>query len=272
MFELQPPQDDGLLKRSVGQWSANKHYFLRRYIDIFKTGMSKQKWDGLHYIDLFAGAGLEQIRNGPLEWGSPLIAAQSPLPFDRMHICELDSKCFNTLRERLQRFPQPNEPQMIHGNANLKVGEIVNELPRGSLSLAFLDPTGLHLHFETLRQLAVRRVDLVIFFPDHLDAMRNWDIYLEKPNSNLDRVLGTDEWKLIEKKYPSDRWAEQLRVLYQKQIRSLGYTQFEYERITQSGGRDLYILLFCSKHEQGGKFWRRIASKKPDGQKTFEFD
>lgn len=101
MFELQPPQDDGLLKRTVGQWSANKHYFLRRYIDIFKTGMSKQKWDGLHYIDLFAGAGLEQIRNGPLEWGSPLIAAQSPSPFDRMHFCELDSKCFTALRERL---------------------------------------------------------------------------------------------------------------------------------------------------------------------------
>ena len=119
MFELQPPQDDGLFKRKVGQWSANKHYFLRRYIDIFKTGMGKQKWDELHYIDLFAGAGLEQIRNGPLEWGSPIIAAQSPSPFDRMYFCEMNSKCFEALGKRLQIYSQPNEPQIICGDANL---------------------------------------------------------------------------------------------------------------------------------------------------------
>jgi len=81
MFELPQPQNDGLYTPIVGKQSSDKHYFLMRYIDIFTTAMTG-KWKGLHYIDLFAGAGIEKLRGSEeLQWGSPMIAANAPKPF-----------------------------------------------------------------------------------------------------------------------------------------------------------------------------------------------
>ena len=82
-FELPPPEDDGLPTASVKSWSRDKHHFLRRYIDAFTTSMKDKRWGGLHYIDLFAGPGIERLEDGSLEWGSPLIAATI-----RSSICE----------------------------------------------------------------------------------------------------------------------------------------------------------------------------------------
>ncbi|MGB7157717.1 MAG: three-Cys-motif partner protein TcmP [Tepidisphaeraceae bacterium] len=192
MFELPAPANDGLFTPKVGAWSADKHHFLRRYIDAFTTAMKAKGWGGLHYIDLFASAGIEEVEGNGLDWGSPLIAAQAPNPFARLHLCELKKKPFEALQTRIERFPQPSQPQLLNGDANLKIAEVVTALPSNALSLAFLDPHGLHLRFETLRALSARRVDLIIFFPDHLDALRNWEnVYQGKPDSNLDRVLGT---------------------------------------------------------------------------------
>ena len=96
MFELLPPKDDGLFTPTVGKQSSDKHYFLMRYIDIFTTAM-KGKWKGLHYIDLFAGAGIEKLRGSEeLHWGSPMIAAKAPKPFDRLHLCELNLQKYQT--------------------------------------------------------------------------------------------------------------------------------------------------------------------------------
>lgn len=273
MFELDPPVDDGSFIPEVGQWSADKHYFLQRYIDVFTTGMKARSWRGLHYIDIFASAGIERLRDdGSLQWGSPLLAAQAPNPFSRLHLCELNKRRFTALSRRVEKYPQPSAPQLINDDANIAVESIVRELPQGSLSLAFLDPTGLHLHFETLRSLATRQVDLVIFFPDHLDALRNWHaIYRDKPDSNLSKVLGTTLWQARLESHPQSRWAELLRTIYEEQIATLGYESFEHERITLTNGRHLYILLFCSKHHRGGDFWKKIARKKPDGQETFGF-
>ena len=96
MFELPPPKDDGLYIPTVGRQSRDKHFFLRKYVDIFTTSM-KGKWKGLHYIDLFAGAGIERLRGSPdLAWGSPMIAAYAPKPCDKLHLCDL---CIHRLAE-----------------------------------------------------------------------------------------------------------------------------------------------------------------------------
>ena len=272
MFELLPPKNDGLLIPSVKEHSRDKHYYLMRYIDVFTTSM-KGKW-ALHYIDLFAGAGIEQLEaSGELDWGSPMIATQAPKSFDGLHICEIVDKKYEALKERVIRI-QP-DAQVLHGDANDKIHDVVKQIPlRRTLSLAFLDPYGLHLDFETLRILAGRKADLIIFFPDHIDALRNWESnYLDNPNSNLDRCLGTgSNWRSIIDKAPRHRLAEVLRKLYVDQLRTLGYTEFEYQRIESKKGHPLYCLIFCSRHKLGVKFWREIARKDPHGQKTFRFD
>ncbi len=58
MSRLPQPEDDGLIVPTVGPQSIEKHYFLERYINAFTTSM-KGKWS-LHFIDLFAGSGIER--------------------------------------------------------------------------------------------------------------------------------------------------------------------------------------------------------------------
>ena len=271
MLDLPPPSDDGLLIPDVGEWSRDKHYFLMRYIDAFTNSMKEKGWDGLHYIDIFAGAGIEKLKmSKKLDWGSPLIAAQAKFPFSRLHLCELDDHKHRVLKARIDEF-RPDS-QVLLGDANEKIHEIIREIPDGALSLAFLDPYGLHLNFETLEILANKRADLIIFFPDHLDALRNWKYnYRDNPNSNLDRVLGTGtDWREKIENIPEDRHAEALKEIYVSQLKTLGYSEFEYERILMKG-HPLYLLIFCSNHKVGAKIWRGISGKKADGQRTFDF-
>ncbi len=192
-------------------------------------------------------------------------------PFNKLHFCEKNKKKFNALKHRIEKIR--SDSQILHGDANNKISEIVKEIPPSSLSLAFLDPYGLHLDFETLGELSKIRADMIIFFPDHLDALRNWEHnYLDNTNSNLDRCLGEGaDWRLIINNTPRTRLAEVLREMYVDQIKSLGYEYFEYERISMKN-HPLYVLIFCSRHEFAAKLWRGISGKKPDGQRVFDFD
>lgn len=270
------PEDDGLLIPDVKPWSFDKHHFLMRYIDAFTNAMKKKGWTGLHYIDLFAGAGIENVEGRGLEWGSPLIAAHTRYPFTQLHLVEKRRQKFDALATRIEKIDLPDTPQMICGDANQIVNEVSQSIPRGSLSLAFLDPYGLHLDFQTVRVLAGdnrRRIDLIIFFPDRLDALRNWNAYYKgKPDSNLTRVLGTDSWELELNNSAPDRWADVLTKIYERQIRTLGFEHFDYERINDTEGRPLYRLIFCCKHRAGGDIWRKISLRKPDRQDSFQWD
>ncbi len=93
MPESAQPVDDGQYIPTVGQWSSDKHYYLSRYMDAFTTSM-RGKWGALHYIDLFAGAGIERLKESKaLEWGSPMLAARVPFPFSRLHRTDSQKSC-----------------------------------------------------------------------------------------------------------------------------------------------------------------------------------
>lgn len=272
MFNLEPPKDDGLLIPEVGEWSKDKHFFLMHYVNAFTTAMKGKQWSGLHYIDLFAGAGIERLKTSKkLDWGSPLIAAQVRYQFTRLHLCERDKEKFNALQSRIKRY-RP-DTQLLNGDSNKKIYDILEEIPARSLSVAFLDPYGLHLDFKTLKALAQKRVDLILFFPDHLDVLRNWETYYwDNLSSPLDTCLGKGaNWREILEQCPRDQIVEKLRYLYEQQLRTLGYTEFEYERISRNDGHPLYRLIFCAQHTVASKIWRGISRKKPDGQRTFDF-
>lgn len=270
MPELESPQDDGMYIPEVGEWSKDKHYFLTRYIDAFTNSMKAKKWSGLHYIDLFAGAGIERLKDSQkLEWGSPLIAAKAPHPFSFLHFCEKNPRKYESLKARLEEYPNV---QLLKGDANEKVSEIICRIPDRSLTLAFLDPYGLHLNFDTIKLLSARRADLILFFPDRLDMIRNWEAYYYENNeSNLDKFLGDGvDWRTTLMNTPRHRYADELLRLYEAQLCSLGYKPFDPKRISVKG-RPLYRLLFCCKDVTGLKLWHKISLKEPDGQRTFDF-
>jgi len=270
---MNPPIDDGLFITDVRPWSREKHHFLERYIAAFTTAMRGKNWSGLHYIDLFAGAGIERFEDtGALGWGSPLIAAKATHPFTRLHLCEWDDEKYAALRSRVGEIRPHQKDQVLQGDANVRVTEIVATIPSRSLTLAFLDPTGLHLAFDSLRVLADKRSDLIIYFPDRVDILRNWkEHYLKNLQSNLDSVLGPgSKWREKIMGTPVGQRLAMFREIYCEQIATLGYRHFGWEPIPTIG-RSLYRLIFCSRAKVALKIWNGVSQIKPGGQRSFPF-
>lgn len=255
---------DGFLVRCVGEWSKAKHYYLKRYIDTFITSMRK-KWCGeLYYIDLFAGPGKCIARDTEEEIdGSPLIALNAPYPFAGYFFVELNEEVLNVLSERCRSHPNYNRVKFYSGDCNLVIDEIMNIIPRRSLSLAFIDPTGLHFKFPTLQKLAQRKIDLIVTFPEG-PIKRNIKKFMAEEHSPLDDVIGDTGWRRL-------NTGREIIEYYRKKLTSLSYQEVKLgeEVAIRSTDRNLplYFLLFASKHPLGHKFWQEISEIDHKGQR-----
>jgi three-Cys-motif partner protein len=269
--------EDGLSVRCVGKWAETKHFYLRRYIDIFTTAM-RDKWK-LAYVDLFAGPGKCVRRDtGAFLDGSPLIALGTRFPFHSYHFVELNPQCMDALRSRCQTIAIGGRVRYYQEDCNDAVEKIRQGLGPGTLALAFIDPTGLQFRFDSLRRLAEgSRVDLIVTFMDHLDIRRNLEQhYLKRENRALDEFLGTNKWRnrvsaLVAQGQTKAALTE-IRDVYLNQLSTLGYAKdltsdAESVRVrTDTSRAPLYLMLFAAKDKKGIEFWNKIRLKEEDGQ------
>jgi len=234
----------------------------------------KDKWPERHYVDLFASAGVARIRDsGELVASSAVLAAGVPDPFTGLHLCERDPLRAEALLKRLQARGVEDRCRVVVGDVNAVIDELISGVPKsGALSVAFADPFGLHLDFETVQRLADRRCDLIVLLADNMDALRNWaTYYMNNPASTLDRFMGEAGWRELLSETSSDRHAEALRRRYCQRLETLGYAHFGWERVFNSRGRDIYTLLYASRSKLGLKFWREAAKVDEGGQRQLGF-
>ncbi|TWU62368.1 hypothetical protein V7x_40970 [Crateriforma conspicua] len=269
--------NDGLPTRESGSWAAEKLFAWNRYIEITTTAMvGNPKWPGgVNYVDLFCGPGVCSVRGSKERFpGSPLIAANAPKPFSKILLCELDGASADACCQRMDASPAAGCYRMFRGDCNQVVADIANELPANGLTLAFLDPTGLHVHMETVVALSGRgAVDLLILFPDSIDIIRNdRAYYFDNVESNLDKVLGKGlEWR-TKKQAAEGMDASRLRKLYatiyQEQLTRLAGYGFFDELVIKGPSGPLYRLVYASKNSMGVKFWRESVKRNLGGQRT----
>jgi three-Cys-motif partner protein len=264
--------DDGLDTPEVGYWGRRKYHFLSRYLALFSTGM-KNKWPVRHFIDLFAGSGRALLKGSrEVVLTSSTLAATVDSPFTRIHSCDADASKCKALNARLTALRDPSTFAVHHGDANRVVGAIVNSVPSSALCVTFADPYGLHLDFETVQRIASIRSDLIILLADNMDALRDWaSIYLQNPKSSLDRFMGEPGWRDMFASTPSDKQAEAFRKRYQERLETLGYQHFAHERFQNSQGRDIYSLLYATRHPRGLDFWKKAADIDEGGQRKLPF-
>lgn len=272
--------DDGLMVRSVGQWSEDKLYVWNRYIEITTNAMvGKPQWpNGLAYIDLFSGPGVCQIKGSNRRLpGSPLLAAYAKKPFRKIILCERDPPTATACQTRLRSLSDCPPFELFVDDCNALIDSISQAIPRGALSLALIDPTGLHAHLETICQLSnARQVDLLILFPDAIDAVRNTEkYYLPNEESKLDLVFGRGSgWRVGWNELPNHD-ASTIRhwfyKFYCKQLREqAGYSHFG-EKVIKGRHGPLYRLVFAAKHQRGLDFWEKVKMKDASGQLDFNF-
>lgn len=272
--------DDGLAARPVGPWSAQKLWFWARYIDITTNAMvGHPNWPaGLVYVDLFAGPGVCKVKNTDDRVpGSPLIAAHALKPFRNLLLCERNRRAAKACEERMRNTPVKDVCQVLQGDCNDLIDDIVRRIPKGSLTLAFVDPTGLHARIETMTRLsAAGQVDLVVLFPDAMDVVRNAEAYyLKQPDSKLDHVLGAGsdwraEWKSLGSHAPADlrRW---FAGKYRDQLRDVAGYEYFGEEVMRGPHGPLYRLVFATKHPRGLDFWDKVTRKELGGQGRFHW-
>jgi three-Cys-motif partner protein len=241
--------------------------------------IGKPAWKaGVVYVDLFAGPGVCTVKKtGQRVPGSTLIAAHAPKKFDSIIACELDPDCANACEARLSSSPAAGRAVVLRGDSNDLVDEVVSRLPKGALTLAFIDPEGLDARFETIRRLSSgRRVDLLILFADAYDILRNVDLlYMRDPNSKLDQTLGPnsnwrERWQQLGNRNGTNARALFAQI-YQDQLRrELSYEHFRELPIRSDKG-PLYKLIYASKSPRGLDFWDKAIGKDPGGQEHFDF-
>ena len=276
---------DGLLARCVGPWSADKLYYIRSYLNVFSVAMRK-KFPERAYIDLFAGPGLCIVDDdaGEIE-GSPLISLSVPHQFTEYHFVEAAGEAMGALKARASQVSPQMSVKYYPGDANELVSEVVQNLPKSSLDVAVVDPTGLHLRFENLRILTKgRRLDLIYLFPEGMAIKRNLEKFLDQPTSQLDEILDSREWRprvMARRSIPQlpeeEHWEEYGRPIveiFRNQLRTLGYVDVKLGSeivVRNRKNVPLYYLVFASKHELGHQFWDAIRRISSTGQTGFDF-
>lgn len=145
-----------------------------------------------------------------------------------------------------------------------------------SLNLAFLDPEGMELHWETVSKLATCRTDMIIYYPQ-MGITRDAPNEIQLPSPTpIDLFFGDTGWRDIYRRYQqrSETSLHQALLDYYKgKLGAFGY-QVE-DPLTEplfrnSKDAPLYRLLFVSKHPLGNKFWADVTRNQPNGQLGFD--
>lgn len=262
---------DGLFTPTVREWSLEKYKLVGSYCDIFTNGM-KYKWNQLVYVDLFAGAGYAKIKESNKTYlNSALLAMSIPTPFSKYILCEQDEERFEALSERVKRDFSHLNCELIKGDSNKNVDRVIKALPqfgKGNtrLPFCFVDPYSLNLNFATIKALGQTLMDFLILQALHMDANRNFDIYLNDESTKIAEYLGISNWReLFEKDgmiYRKD-FVKFLAEQYQEQMGKLGYQKVKHMHQIRSNEKNLplYYLSFYSKHPTGEKFFKEVQKR-----------
>ncbi len=279
------PEDDGLPCRPAKPYVHYKLKALEVYLTMVNTAM-RDKWPKRRYIDLQAGPGKNQI-GGAIVLGSPLISLTIPHPATHFIFNELDPQLCNALRQRVSASELQDQVTIFQADLNEIVGQICDEISAGdrrasasgkwsSLNVAFLDPEGLELHWQTVERLAqMSRMDLIITFPTGGLLRTIGRGYLER----VDEFFGTTGWRSV---YDQSRsWPRRALIdFYRQNLEKFGYhididrdLPRDYIAVNNSRNAQVYSLIFASKHPLADKFWRQAAkSVQPRKLPGFELE
>lgn len=253
----------------VQPWAKDKSHYLHNYIEATKKVRARYlpppaARGGAAFVDLFAGPGKKRIgESNEIILGSPLVALEHrEAPFTRVIACDIDPENVASLRARTSGTGRCD---VLEGDCNRRVADIVRLIPEEGLNLAFIDPFGLqHLKFSTIATLGrIHRMDLLIHFPTG-DIKRNLVADPARTGKWLDEALGTDSWRSC----PLDRGVDALVGVLIEQLKEHRYTgtRFHAPAIKTLTDVPLYHLVFASRHRLGDKIWASIIRTDPSGQ------
>jgi three-Cys-motif partner protein len=243
-------------------WTVDKLEFLEKYLPAFVFACKKVIRAGfdVHYVDGFSGSGLNEIE-GQERLGSALIALNQG--FSKFHFVEKKDTNFLQLSERVKNHGKFQQVQsLIHGDFNAAVDEILAKIDSRAPTFFLLDPTGLHLDWQTMAKIGARAKADVFVLVSASGVIRN-----VQNQDTITQFFGTDEWKklLDVREAPEEIGKSKFsRFLdfYAQRLETLGFTLVEQHLIARnSTGAAMHGFIFASKHHAAQNIAKDVLEK-----------
>ncbi len=273
---------DGLPARAGRVWTREKLTYLQKYASAFMTAMAPKrsagKWDRLVYVDLLAGPGRDIDPDTGKEFnGSPLIALAVKPQFDHLFLADNNSENIEALKARTSSGDQERVTITL-GDCNEVVDWVMSRISGHTLGLAFIDPEGFEVKFETLAKLAKRRVDLLYLFPSGIGLRRNLKNFIAQSKSPMDDFWGGRDWRELPAAKQAagnvaDATPEKIVWSFVSEFkRKLADAGFNFQDeaaplFTNTKNAQMYHLLYFSHDSTGLKIWHGIKRIGPGGQR-----
>ena len=283
-------------ENTVGPWARQKLDGLEAYLHAYTQALKYQPFD-LVFIDAFAGAGRSKIRKA---WtgadaedlqlldesfmedreqfieGSPRRALGLPNPFSRYFFFDADWRRVQFL-EDLRSEHESQRIEIDVGDANALIQHPVPEVNgRNTKGIAFLDPYGPHLNWQTVEALGeTGSFEVIINFPLGMAINRlitrsgqipeNW-------RTDLNNCFGTAEWEeLVYTDEPTlfgdtdrrkvDDAAGRLLSLYVLRLKAVFGNVATPSVVRNTRGMPIYYMLWAGPHPLGQKIADHILKK-----------
>jgi len=274
----------------IGKWSEDKLDLLAKYLKAYSVIMNEQKKSWLtayYYIDAFAGSVRPRAKEKDEQRyidGSPLRALQTEPRFDAYWFVDVNPQRVERVNKLREDFPE-QVIQTYKGNCNdVLCNEIIPQIPYSSKKRAFvfLDPYGLQVDWETVRELAnTRTCDIFVNFsvmgvtrllpreqapdPSFVDQISKvmgnteWinQIYRESPVTQLD-LFGNPPEPVVRRDTIQAEW---LASLYTEQLKLLFKYVSRPVLMKNSTNSVLYALCLASHNEKAIKITNEIFNR-----------
>jgi three-Cys-motif partner protein len=195
-----------------GNWTEAKMEIVVAYAKAYLTIMNKQAWAKTLYFDGFAGSGLIDINEDVQETvkGTALriLDIEQPQPFDMYYFVEKESDYAESLKLSIKTdYPnKKNNAFVVQNDCNAKLFDMAKFLRKNSnyRVLAFVDPYGMSVNWDSINALKGLGIDLWILVPTGLGVNR-----LLKTDGNisdawlikLEQFLGLSRSEIIDHFY-----------------------------------------------------------------------
>lgn len=278
-----------------GDWTESKIEILVEYAKAYLTIMSKyaarHDWK-LLYFDGFAGSG--EIKKGNDENQKIIIGAATriveieiPRPFDLYYFVEKDPNNVKSLEIKLNKEKKSNI-HIINTDCNEKILAMSNFLktPRGKKfkTLAYIDPYGMQLNWESIVSLQKLNVDAWILIPTGMGVNRLLTTTGQISNAWLERLelfLGMERTEILkyfydtiqvntlfgmeDRVYKKQKAIEKSAELYKERLGELFKFVSEPYVIKNKSNSIMFHFLMVSNNKTASKVANQIIKKYNNG-------
>jgi three-Cys-motif partner protein len=245
------------------------------------------------YIDAFAGDPDNVLKGlGTAFPGSAELALGVTPPFTDLRLFERDRGRAQALRELVAGGRRPGA-QVVEGDCNERMADVLAGLPVKAPTFAFLDPDGMELRWSTIRAIADHKRAYAA--SSGKSKVEMWILF---STAGIVRMLGTNESFAVEQRFPErvaalygawgpwqSVWQARLSkeispgdakkaylYLYMDRLLDLGY-EHVLVRPIKTSRNELYAMVFVSDHAAGRRImqWAQERDRiRPGHGRMFE--